>query len=122
MPTPIKTLADLGELTPARGLHARIMRRIFFINFRPHLAWLAGLLALNIGVSLWHFINRAHELATFSVIQTLADNFELTLDYATNSTSMFFDSLPVGSMLILVINAVLTIYIIRLMVLARNAS
>lgn len=122
MPNLTKAFASLRELPPTRALHSRIMRRIFLINFRPHLAWLAGLLVLNLGVSMWYFIDRAHALSTFALLQTLAGNFQLDMDYAADSAQTLFESFPVGSTLTLVMNTILTIYIIRLMLRVRNVA
>ena len=107
-----KKLEGLAEADFPPGLHGRIMRRVAFLRFRtPSLAILA-VLVFNVAISGWRLWLAARENALFSIMQSLFDGFEISSAFLADVLRTLYDTLPMGSLSIMLVNIFLAIYVV----------
>lgn len=110
-------LNDIKNLTdqdlPA-DLHGKIIKKIYFMKLRAPLLFLSILSAINLAESGWHLFSKASEMETFSIIHTLAGQFELSFDYFASLFAATVENAPLHSVLPFVINLILMISLLYL--------
>lgn len=106
------TIDNLEDQNFPLRLHEKIMRKVLFIKFRVPFLFIIFFSSFNLASSAWHFINKAVEMQTWSIITTMFDHFELSLDYLGGSTQTALENTPVNLMMSFIINLILVYYLI----------
>ena len=118
MPYQINDLKNMEDSALPDELHGRIMRKIYFLKFRVPFMFLIILSAVNLINSGWYFFSRAADMQTFSIINTLAGQFEFNFDYFTGLISAALENAPINLLLVFMINLIFIsclIYIINIL-------
>lgn len=105
---------NLTQLDFPANLHNKIMRKIYFLKFRLPLLFIIMLTAVNLINSAWHFLNKTAEMQTWSVIATMFDHFELSLDYLKSLAATTLENTPINLLPTLIINLILIYYLINI--------
>jgi len=107
-------LKNISDYDFPRGLHNRVMKKIYFLKFRQPLLFIISLSCLNLINSGWHFINKASEMQTFAIFQTMAQHSELSIDYLQSFCQTMLENTPVNLFLVFMINLVLVYYLMNI--------
>jgi len=103
-------LKSFPEIDFHPTLHAKIMRRLIFLKFRTPFLIIASLLACDLFVSGWHLWIKLVERDTISILQSISQGIELNQDYLISFIQTAIKAVPVGSLIIFVINLLLISY------------
>lgn len=110
-----KVLKDLPDETIPSGLHAHIMRRVWFRHFTqfplPFLILLLG----NLAISGWHIWTKLVEAEFFSVVQALTESFEWSFSFLSDAAATLISILPLYSLLVFAINTALVAYLVKML-------
>jgi hypothetical protein len=105
-------IKNLQQIDFPINVHNKIMRKIYFLKFLIPLLFIIVLTTINLINSAWHFLIKAAEMQTWSVIATMFDHFELSLDYLKSLAITTLENTPVNLMPALIINLILICYMI----------
>ena len=103
-------------------LHGKIMRRIYFYRLRGPLAMIFMLLLVNVAVSGWHVWVGMTQLNTLTIITSILDGFEGSIDFLVNATQNISQIIPIMPLSMFTLNCILFGYVAFLLVKTRTLS
>ena len=104
----IKTMTEVDF---PDGLHGKIMRRVLFLKLRKPFLIINLALFLNLMVSGWRIWARILENNSLSALEAIWDGFELSFNYVSTFISTAFETLPIWSISIFIVNIFLIGYV-----------
>ena len=104
----------LPEYDVSPQLHKRILRKVLFRHFTFSPLTILSLLLLNLGLSGWQVWSRLIETETLSILKALFEGFEWSSFFLRELFSTITESVPLFSLSVFLLNAVLVISFIRI--------
>ena len=104
---PFKTLPILDL---PNQLHQKIMRKVLIWKLRKPLLIIAGFLLINIILGIWHLWAKLSDQESWSILQSLFSDFEVSFSFLNYFISEFFNLFSFTFLFNLLINILLFWY------------
>lgn len=118
--TAMKTVAQLEF---PRGLHERIMRRVWFTKLRTPIAIIGSLFFINFAVIIWRLWVHLGENEGYYLLRTILEDLEWDQGSLRFAWSEIVDIVPLSLIVGIVVNVALLLYIYRVFgLIKKNAT
>jgi len=108
-----KQFRGLKDQEPPTDLHSSIIEMVQLYRIRRSLRTLSLFMAATLGISFWHLLSRASYKEVWSLVQLAFNDFEWSVDYVIDFSTIIFRSLPFEALLVFAANCSLGVMLYR---------
>lgn len=115
-----ENIKNMTEVEFPKGLHGRIMHKLFFLRYKTHFVTIFSLVSLNVFVSAWRTWTRIVEMDTVAIIKDMLQGFDLSYYFISDFVKTILAYAPIYLFIIFLINTLILSYITYLFVRLRD--